>query len=855
MRTVMMLCVAVVMLLGVPFAAGDEVAAKEAASQQSPPNKPTSNIKQPTPSPNTDTPEPKPKRTVYRPSPGFNPELRAPKPGRRPAPAPFATKGERTVTQGLTEGFSLTNDRGFSEPDWTQPLRDVKADRWELSSDEYLFQGNVKLHLDTLDFSADEFCYNEVTGEMRATGNVVITQGNSQMKADQVEYRVPEASQLPGPALISINADEQGLAKRRLSSGLLKAQNVTIAEPTQGLTARTLEYDLARSTGMLSGAAGQTGIYFFNAEQLKLLGPGDVDGQGFAVTTCDHDPPHYSICFDRIRIRDNKAAFAKGAQLELGKLDTPFYWPRWGYESGKSGSPLNLSFDSGHRAKVGYYMDLTQSFRLNDDMDLGVRVYPTTRKGVGVGLSTEYDFTKTPSSPLFMGKGSIESLYTTHDEGYIEMRHRHTLTENAVLLGRLEQWSDREFYKDFFYDEYKNRTAPRTFLNVTRTGDTTITTATIRTSINGFVNETERLPEVTHHILERPLTDNLYFSFDTINGLNVRQPDHRTEAARSVNIARLTYDLDLNEALSITPFLKAETTWYSETYNSDDSEGRFSATLGATVQTRLHREYPGAAGFSGFKHIVVPSLTYTYTPEPSMSVYETPRFDAYDLVRGRSRIESKLDNIVLGRDSETEEVWQVARLSLYQGTDLWNEVRKSQDYEAELDLRPRPWWGWMLAAEQHNTDETFLFNDVDSLENGWARFWNDVSRRLSNEDDMNDLSRFGSYKRFLTYLYYDDVAQGGKFDARLGFAYTNTMDTTFNREVLYGLGYKLGNYWGVAFEHRYDFERDELMQQEYEIRRVLHCWEAALTFRDRQQGWDVGISFNIAAFPGTKVKF
>jgi len=161
----------------------------------------------------------------------------------------------------------------------------------------------------------------------------------------------------------------------------------------------------------------------------------------------------------------------------------------------------------------------------------------------------------------------------------------------------------------------------------------------------------------------------------------------------------------------------------------------------------------------------------------------------------------------------------------------------------------------MMAAEHHHTDGDEIFNDEVPTENGFDRFLNNISRALSNEDDLNDLGRFGSYKRFLTYLYYDDVSLGGKFDARLGFAYTNTMDTTFNRELLYGLGYKLGEKWGVAFEHRYDFERDEMMQQEYEIRRVLHCWEAALTFRDRQEGWDVGISFNIAAFPGTRVKF
>jgi LPS-assembly protein len=107
----------------------------------------------------------------------------------------------------------------------------------------------------------------------------------------------------------------------------------------------------------------------------------------------------------------------------------------------------------------------------------------------------------------------------------------------------------------------------------------------------------------------------------------------------------------------------------------------------------------------------------------------------------------------------------------------------------------------------------------------------------------------------MAYLFYDDTYFNGKYDAKLGFSYTETGEQVYNREILYGLGYRIGEKWGVAFEQRYDFEMHELSQQKYQIRRNLHCWEAALTFRDRQSGWDCGIEFNIAAFPGARVKF
>jgi len=73
--------------------------------------------------------------------------------------------------------------------------------------------------------------------------------------------------------------------------------------------------------------------------------------------------------------------------------------------------------------------------------------------------------------------------------------------------------------------------------------------------------------------------------------------------------------------------------------------------------------------------------------------------------------------------------------------------------------------------------------------------------------------------------------------------------------VIYGLGYEAGDKWGLAFEHRYDLDRDHLVRQEYEVRRRLHCWDMIFQLTDRESGWDVGVEFSITAFPGTKVRF
>jgi len=794
----------------------------------------------------------------YRQMPLTMPDAHAPILHRKPSPIPFEDFGRRKrMGEGLSGNLDISPENGFKEPDWTQPLRDATADVWEreFGKNDVTLEGNVRLHLDTLDFAADKFIYSETAGEMTAEGNVVITQDQSSLKAGKVHYKLPDLTQIEerqSPLLPPMT--EQERAKLRLSSGIVEAHDVHIVQPTQELYADALMYDAAASTGCITNARGHAGMYYFAADEIRILGPASMDGEDVWVTTCDHNPPHYKIRMGKASIRDGKAVYATSARLQLGNVDTPLYWPRWGYKTGQAGAPVSFDFDSGHRAKIGYYANIGQQFAVNPDATLGLRFYPTTKEGVGFGLEGEYDFTQTPASPLFLGEGEFRSLYTTQDRGYLELYHRHEVAPDTILRLQAEQWGDEDFYKDFYYEQYRDRTQPRSFAHVTHTQPGYIATGTVRPNTHDFLVETERLPEATYHLLTRELAKNLYVSYDAIYGYLEREP-WSTSAVRLANIGRATYDINVHEGLSITPFAELNATYYSEGRSDEESDVLLAETVGATLQTRLHRVYPGFMGFSQFKHVVLPSITLSYRPEPGMGVHETPRFDAYDVVHGRSRLETKLDNIIYGRDAETEEVWPVARLTLYQGNDFWNEIQKAEDYEAEMDLRPRPWWGWLLAAERHTMDEEFDLDEPYWLQKILLDARETITGKGYDETYAQYDPRGGQYDRLLTYVYYEEPAEVSRYNAHVGYAYTETRDEVFNREVLYGGGLRLGKAWGIGFEHRYDFAMDELTRQTYEIRRNLHCWEAAIQFRDRQEGWDIGISFNVVAFPGTRLKY
>ncbi len=780
----------------------------------------------------------------------------APTPG-RPSAAPLSAPSRRTLADALLQPTELgAPGLGFEAPDWTQPLRDVEAGRsvLELDTGRTVLRDKVRLRLGEMYFHADSFSYSEEQGDYIAKGNVLIEQESSCIVADEVEYSVPAETELPPPSVLEPELSEQERAKRRLTLGHVRARNVHVIEPTRELKADYIDYDFATGQGEILNARGKAGLYFYSADKLKLTGQEALMGEEVWVTTCDHDPPHYKIRMSDLQLREDQTLAGSNARLQLGRLNTPLYLPRW-RRGGTQGHPWTLDFDSGRRAEIGYYLNTGQRIEITPDWAIGPRIFPTEKEGIGLGGDIDYDFMDNPASRLYRTRGEAHGLYSTKDRGYLHWQHRYEHSNDLVVRMQVEHWGDRNFYKDFYYDEYRNRTTPRTFANVTYRQPGYIATGTVRASTHGWTRETERVPEGTFHLVERPLGKKLFLTFDTVNGYNNREPKGGA-GARSANTARLTYDLDFAPALSLTPFTEMTGVWYSETREGEGAAGQFLPLAGVTGQTRFHRAYSGILGFSGFKHVIVPSVTYSYRPDTTLHIEEIPHYDALDTSFGRSRIETKIENVLYGRDAETGEVWQVGRLTLYQGNDFWNQYRKTDDYEIELDIRPRAWWGMQLVGERHVVTDDFDVDDPFAAQQAFFELYERIVGRPYDDDALFEYNAlYGDYDRILAQLYYDDTVLGGRFNSRIGFAYTETNDRVFNREVLYGLGYQLGEKWGVGFEHRYDFETDELRAQTYELRRSLHCWEMAVRVRDRESGTDIDFEFNIKAFPGSKLKF
>lgn len=764
------------------------------------------------------------------------------KPGRvglggfRPYAPRFGDPTGRTFNRELAQAFAFTEESGsLALLDWNQKIRDVDfggaIHRKPLDGGyREVIDGGVHFYVDHVEAQADEFIRITAPEELMLRGDVVLERRESSLTADSLRLFRPPPEPLPPDQRLVPARGERALrhplvprgyhppkGPAEVARGVFEGTNILWQEPGRRLKADRLEVDPLHRTGDLENANGHAGPLYFGARRLRILGPADATGQDFWVTTCDLPVPHYRLRLSRAELEDNQRVAATNARLQIGRVNTPIYVPRvtTSFLAGKR--RLSTELDLGSQAGTGPFVDVAQWFRVTDNINLAPRFYPTAQEGIGFGLDGEYDYMNDPASFWFRSRGYFHTLYTTEDRGYTEWYHRQELRPSTVVLAQWEQWYDRNFVKDFYNNVYENRTGPRTFLNVTDVHPQYITTATVAKSTHDFTRETEKLPEGTIHVMERRLGGRLYGTFDGAAGYYTTQPN-TVDSGRLIAIGRLTYDMNLKQGLNVTPFVEADGTYYTKTLDPDgQGDSRATVTTGVTVQARAQRGFHGVRNFSGFKHIIVPSTTFLYRPNATLNADETPRFDDLDDRPGRTRIESTLDNVVLGKNASTGDVWPVARVTFFQGNDLTNETVKSNDYEVDAQVRPRPWWGLQGVGEIHN---------VESNPN------------VPGED----------FNRVLTYLFYDNALGRNNFNGRLGFALTEAGDDILNQEILYGAGYKISGGWSFAFEHRYDVERNTLSRQTYAVRRRLHKWELGLRFRKRESGFDVGFEINLTDF-------
>jgi hypothetical protein len=605
--------------------------------------------------------------------------------------------------------------------------------------------------------------------------------------------------------------------------GEVQIEQLELNEGDKYFNMEYLYFDTVNNTGVITQGYGRSDIFYFNADEIKITGPQSIEATNLWLTTCDNPEPHYKLRIRDAVIQDGRISRGEKARFQFRNWHIPFYLPRISGMGKNVNRVEHLGFDidAGNESDLGYYINLGQWYEYSPNVDYALRFFPTSRNGIGGGVDVEYDFMDDPASRFFHSSGEFNSLYTTRDDGYHHWYHRHEVSDDTLVLAQWEQWYNPKILKEFYQDNYEDRTGPRTFANVTHLGDGYILSGTASKSTHDFTTETEKFPDASFHLLERHLGKKVYLAMDSYAGYYHNTPSE-VYSERYAHVARLSYDWNIMQGLNVVPFVEGAATHYSNSLDDGESDALYSTMAGVTTQARFQRSYRGLGKFEGFKHIVVPSISYINQESSSMDFQDVPRLNDIDDRPIRDRVETKLDHVVLGRNSVNAQTWRLAQLTFYHGYDLGNESDETDDFEIDFQIRPRPWWGFRTISERFRIDNPAIVG--------------------------ND------YKRITNYLFFNNSQYENTWNARIGYVETTVDDITAEKNILYGAGYKLNEAWSISADHQYSIEFDELVREQYELRRRLHMWEMGIIYRERNERSDLNFVFSLVGLNGTDIK-
>ncbi|MFC1735484.1 LPS assembly protein LptD [Candidatus Hydrogenedentota bacterium] len=674
-----------------------------------------------------------------------------------------------------------------------------------------------------------------------------------------------------------INADEGDIPSDETELGILKG-NVLLSKAPDVLWSDRLEFnrenrevhspgevELHRGETMITGAKGSYSLeestgellyartimpirkgtdkeaeLFLTADKYSLTGRGEGRSEEVNLTTCNFEHPHYRLWCSDVEAKtetgeegDKSRVIARNMVLYIGGAPL-FYWPKTsffleGVESFRS----QFDIKTGHESELGYFLRTSYNFDPFEGMRASLLLDIYTREALGAGLEGTYAY-ESGTRGRFVAYGTVKG------KGRLEAYHRHQFTDDLAAIAQIEQWSDKNFLKNFYYSEFRKRTEPETFVNLTWTKPHVIASATVRKRTNNHFNEIERLPQLDIDLLDYRLgKSNFFVAGRNAAGYLRSRPDtdDRDNVFRNDTVLRMYYDLDLS-IFDLTPFVEYEGTYYSSTVededfwfwgrratvldDSDHQEYRAAVNAGVELGTTLRRDYDfSIGGYKGFRHIFSPTLTFSARTTSDLEYDEVDIFDSIDERRGSSRVGIKLENALVPlsilRRERIDEHFPVLSWKLFAGGDLNSEGAERTDWETELMFRFNEKLALGVTGDYHEgrgTDYTRLaaaleYGDEDEDDFHWALGLNFVN--LDNQEDSHDIS--------------------------------------------WRCGFPMGEKWHFSFDHRYDLVDHELELQEYTIRRDLHCWEMEMAFRKRQTSTDFMIFFNIKAFPGTRIKF
>jgi len=658
----------------------------------------------------------------------------------------------------------------------------------------------------------DQVSYLQKEDKVIAKGNVVLKYKEVTVNCDEAIYEVDKNI-----------ASLKGNVKITSEKGVVFADSALYNFATKEIQISTVRVE---SPPIYGEAKSGKGIY---QTQYTLE-------DGF-ITTCNLKKPHYRLTAKRITIYPGKRVVAKNVILRIGNLPV-FYLPYYSQYIKDRSFPLHVSL--GKSKEWGYYILTRWRYYLSEENKGRIHLDWYQKRGEGIGV-TYKSKSKNFGESLFKFYSIQDKLYREQErnelfdvyperEGtsfkYLEDDRYKTQffyswrpTSNLSIKSEFHKFSDKYFMKDFFYREYEVQPHPLSYTLADLAFHHSSLSLLIQKRANHFYTETEYLPKLEYNIFKQKVSPTYPFyiksqiSLANLSKKNANS-DQDDDALRFHSHSVLSYETKL-AWLNINPYLGCFTTYYSKNTFGKEDILRNAPETGVSLSTNLYKIFNRKFSLFGEKvsklrHIITPILTYLYIHPPTVSKSHIFQFDSADDLERKESVVFKLDNKFQAKNSSRQ--WDFLYFSPSLEYKINEEGRGSYFDNVKMDLEFNP------------------------------------TQKLTLDADSNYDCRDRAFKEANVDLNFQDEKYAFSFGHR--YARKESSQSTFSLTCQLTPKLQFKNYL------RYEYKTGDFKEQQYVLRRDLHCWWMDLGVDvDDESNVTVWLIFRIKAFPKVYIGF
>lgn len=638
---------------------------------------------------------------------------------------------------------------------------------------------------------ADQFDYDRTAGTFRASGGVLMRQGDMALAAD-------------------------GLLWQEATGDVMAEGDVRLSEPTAELAADSLQANLV--TGLGRATDGRVLLrernFHLAGAEVERLGEVSYRVTDGRFTTCDGDVPDWQFSAGQADVTLGRYAVARDVWFEVREQPL-LYLPYLLFPVKSERESGFLLPRVGYSSRKGAILSLAWYEAIDRHLDATVYLDYLSRLGVGKGVEYRYAFAGGNLGEAFFYH--VGGIGGTPDSYALDWRHEGLLPGGFRLAADVEYVDRKEFFEDFgeAAEEYNRDQAVSTVMvqrNLEKLNFTGFARY-IRDLENDNGATLQRLPELGVDLPFRRLADG---------------PFHVSTALRATSFRRETGDdgqrlwLRQGAALSLKPGdwleLTPEVALYARAYEADTAdEIDLLPEYSLTLSTRLQRVFAVQnRGFDRLRHSIEPEIRYRYVPNSAED--DLPFFDSTDRLGPLNQIEYALVNRLTARYAGAD------------GTPTYRELlnlRLSQDYDIRQERDDAIVDGEPFSPLR--TELTLRPSDRSRVE---------IDASVRVHDDL----------RFTRVRAGADYGDGRGNGVRAAYHY-RAGDGAMAAPLEY-LEAGAETAWlapvHVALMERYDFLDGRSLETVLGLEYRAQCWSLFLTFRDRPEGEEIMVGFALS---------